>query len=112
MDHGTFEIIGFRLLSNRPCLIRIELLHVCRNARGVRSQILLIDLAILAHDERHHTGIPILGGIRDDRESLREFPVCHVTHRSAGSILSLAGQYSVVVAVKWDGLCPSLIAFS
>src|SRR5215813_9852687 len=110
-DPCSMTIDGISL-SNRPCLIRIELLDACRNTRGVRSQILLIDLTILADDERHHTGIPVLGRVRDKRESLREFPVCHVAHRTAARVLALARQDSVVVTVKWDSLCPFLIAFS
>src|SRR5262249_32815049 len=93
-------------------LIRIEVLHVCRDSRGVRSQILLEDLTVFTHDERHHTGIPILGRISDERKSPSHFSGCHVAHRAAGGILSLARQPSIVVAVKWDGSSLALVTFS
>jgi hypothetical protein len=36
--------------------------------------------------------MPVLGRVRDSRESLREFPVGHVAHRTAGRVLALARQ--------------------
>src|SRR4030095_8477984 len=37
--------------------------------------------------------------------------VCHVAHRAAGGILSLARQHSIVVAVKRGGSSLALVAF-
>src|SRR5262245_16922747 len=69
-----------------PGAIRIELLDRASQRLGLRTQILLVDDAVLIHQERHHTGHAVFGGERHHREASDQMAVGQVIVRSAGSI--------------------------
>jgi hypothetical protein len=53
----------------------IESGHLCGDAGGVLAEVLLLHLAIVAHDEGHHAAITIHVRIRNHREAREPAPV-------------------------------------
>src|SRR5215467_13552218 len=82
-----------------PARVRVEELHLLRQRRRVRAEVLLIDDAVVVHDEGHHAGGAVLRGEGDHAEAADHVPVGHVVRGAAGRIRPLPGQNPVVVAV-------------
>src|SRR5215468_3786383 len=92
-----------------PARVRVEELHLLRQRRRVGAEVLLIDDAVVVHDEGHHAGGAVLRGEGDHAEAADHVPVGHVVRGAAGRIRPLTGQDTVVVAVV--GNRPLLRAF-
>src|SRR5215471_17319253 len=82
-----------------PARVRVEELHLLRQRRRVGPKVLLIDDAVVVHDEGHHAGGAVLRGEGDHAEAPDHVPVGHVVRGAAWRIRPLAGQDPVVVAV-------------
>src|SRR5215470_10358333 len=82
-----------------PARVRVEELHLLRQRRRVGAEVLLIDDAVVVHDEGHHAGGAVLRGEGDHAEAADHVPVGHIVRGAAGRIRPLPGQDTVVVAV-------------
>src|SRR5262245_55278439 len=58
-----------RVRDAPPRAIRIEGRHAGRDGGRARSEILLVDHALVIDDEGHHAGIAVLCRIGDERET-------------------------------------------
>src|SRR5262245_42721466 len=75
-----------------PGLVRIERCHAERGAAGGAAEILLVDGAVVAHDERHDTRVAVLGRIGHEREPADQLAAHRVVERTAGRVRALPGE--------------------
>src|SRR5215470_12077491 len=83
-----------------PALVRVEALDLLHQRRRAGTEILLVDDAVLAHDEGHHAGGAPLRGEGDEGEPADHVAVRDVVRGSSGGIRTLGREDAVVVAVK------------
>ncbi len=63
---GSLRRLLFRLA---PTGIGVVFVHGFAECFGLLAEVLLVDNAILVHDECHHTGGAVFGGISYEREA-------------------------------------------
>src|SRR5271165_6240889 len=87
-----------------PARIRVELADIACDFRGLRAEILLINDAVLIHDEANHAAAAIHGRVGNQREAIAHLAVDDI---AAGGTLgggAFAGQDAEEVAVVRRGL--------
>src|SRR4030095_9590020 len=95
------------LLHFLPAGCGIEARHHVADSDRALAEVLLVDLALVAHDERHHAAFTVLRGVRDEAEAGDHAPVDDVVVRAAGRALALPGEdFEVVAAVGVAFLVP------
>src|SRR5262245_5853825 len=62
----------------RPGLVGVECRHLASNLSSRRPEILLIDDAVMVHDERHDSRVIIFGRERHERKSSNHVTACDV----------------------------------
>src|SRR5258706_5128554 len=70
----------------------IERRHLRADRGGTLAEILLVDPAVVVHDESHHAALAPLGRVRDHRETGDHPSIDDVTIASAGGALAFARQ--------------------
>src|SRR5262245_35373754 len=93
-----------------PGMVGVERGHSPGNPCGSRPEILLEHLALVVDQERHHAGIAVLGGPRDQRKAADHAAVHDVIEDAAGRGRALPGQDLEVIAVVRDRTAANLVA--
>src|SRR4029077_3377865 len=83
-----------------PGLVGIKFGYCARQLRGIGSQILLYDDAILVDHQCHHPRRAIFGRVGQECESVRHFSVNQVVSCAARCILTLPREHLVAVPMK------------
>ena len=95
----SFALVTRLFFHFLPSLIGIVLLHRGGNGSGILSQILLKDLAIVVHDESHHSGVSVLRRIRNHGKAADHLSLHQVTVCAAGRVFPLRRENLIVVAM-------------
>src|SRR3989442_3061741 len=84
----------------RPGAIRVELLHSLGEGARLRSEILLVDDAIVIDEEGHHAGGAVLRGEGHQRKPPDHAAAHDVIVLAAGGIGALSGENAVEIPVE------------
>src|SRR5262249_47292514 len=88
-----------RLMSTLlPRIVRVVGRHVGSALGGARTEVLLVDGAVVVDDERHHAGVAVFRRPRDEAEAADHLALHHVVLHAARRGRSLPGEDLVVVA--------------
>src|SRR5215831_6606595 len=99
----------FVLLHNwGPGLIGVETLHLLEFVQSARSEVLLVDDAVLANDEGLDTCLPVLCGGGHQGEASNHYAFHHVVYFTEGGRWPLAFQNLEEISVVW--LCSGRVA--
>src|SRR3954470_23199175 len=71
---GCWKIIHGLVRNRRPGRVRVEYLHLAEFLQAFGPQILLVDDAVLTHDECLHSRDAIFGGCGHQREAADHYP--------------------------------------
>src|ERR1700761_2751743 len=83
-----------------PVVARVIVRHGQSQRARRLAEIFLIDGAVLADEEGHDARIPVFRGIGQNGKTARHVSVHDVIHRAAFRLISLAGEYAVVIAIE------------
>src|SRR5271157_867672 len=86
-------------LDRPPGLVRIEACHLPRQRGRGGAEILLVNDALVAHQERLDARHAVLRRVGDQRESADHLAVHHVVHGAARGVGALGFQHAEEVAV-------------
>ena len=92
---------GAKLSGRDPAITRVVFGDGGRSLQCLFAQVFLIDDSITADNERHDSGILVLGWIRENRETIRHISIHDVVLRSTFGFISLFREYAEVVSVEW-----------
>src|SRR5271169_5561260 len=90
-----------RVTDRSPRIVRIDLCHRLDQVSRLRPEVLLVYRSVEVHNKRHHSGIAVLRGISDERESSCHFPVDDVALGAARSSRSLRCEQAEKIPMKW-----------